>query len=58
MFSLIFIDRLTAKVNYVITNVTRVRYITSSEVGFDKEGRSGSASFTQTENVEVKRVEP
>lgn len=56
MFELIFIDRETGRVNYAITGVMRVRYITPSEVGFDKDGRSGSASFAYTEKLEVERV--
>lgn len=55
-FELIFIDRETGKVNYAITGVSRVRYVTPSEVGFDKDGRSGSASFTHTEKLEVDRI--
>lgn len=57
MFELIFIDRETSRVNYAITGVTRVRYITPTEVGFDKDGRSGSASFPHTEKLEVDRIE-
>lgn len=57
MFELIFIDRTTEHVNYAITNITRIRYITSSEVGFDKEGRSGSASFPQSEKLVVERID-
>jgi hypothetical protein len=56
MFELIFIDRKTGQVNYAIADVAYVRYITPSEVGFDKEDRSGSASFPQTEKLEVERV--
>jgi hypothetical protein len=36
MLDLLFIDIETGKVNYAITDVTRVRYITPSEIGFDK----------------------
>jgi len=63
MFELIFIDQETGRVNYAITGVTRVRYITASEVGFDKKSdtfpyiRSGSASFTHTEKLEIERIE-
>jgi hypothetical protein len=58
MFELIFVDRETGRVNYAIDRVSRVRYITPSEVGFDKEGRPGSASFTRTEKLEVERMTP
>lgn len=57
MFELIFMDRKTDHVNYAITDVARVRYITASEVGFDKDGRSGSVSFPQTEKLVVERIE-
>jgi hypothetical protein len=57
LFELIFIDRETGRVNYAITDVSRIRYITPSEVGFDKDGRSGSSSFPHTEKLEVDRIE-
>lgn len=57
MFELIFIDRETERVNYAITSVTRIRYITSSEVGFDSNGRPGTASFPQAEKLVIERVE-
>lgn len=56
MFEIVFVDSDTGVVNYAITNVSRVRYITSSEVGFDADGRSRSSSFRQTENIEVRRI--
>jgi len=36
MLEILFIDIRTGKINYAITDVTRVRYITLSEIGFDK----------------------
>jgi hypothetical protein len=56
MFQLVFIDQSTGKVNYTITDVARVRYITPSEVGFDKAGRSGSSSFLNSEKLEVRHI--
>lgn len=58
MFELIFVDRETGKVKYAVTEVTRIRHITSSEVGFTyKTGREASCSFPQTEKLEVNRIE-
>lgn len=58
MFELIFMDRATDHVNYALTDISLIRYITSSEVGFRfKDGRPGSASFPQTEKLVVERIE-
>lgn len=54
MMELIFLDDETDEVKYAIDDVSHVRYITPSEVGFDRNGRSGSASFPLTERLEVK----
>lgn len=56
MLEIVFIDEKTGQVNYAISQVDRVRYITPSEVGFDANGRSRSASFTHTEKIEVRHV--
>lgn len=56
MLELIFVNKETGQVNYAITGVSFVRYITPSEVGFDKEGRSGSCSFLHTETLEVQHI--
>jgi hypothetical protein len=57
MLDLLFIDIETGKVNYAITDVTRVRYITPSEIGFDKgfneDARSSSCAFPHTEWIEI-----
>lgn len=57
MFEIIFIDRETGQVRHAITDVTLIRHITPSEVGFtDKEGHIRSSSFTQNEYLTVERV--
>lgn len=57
MFELIFINRETGEVNYAINDVTLVRYITPSEVGFvDTAGHIRSAIFLQTEKLEIERT--
>lgn len=57
MLEIVFIDVDTGRVNYAITDVTRVRYITPSEIGFDKgfneAARSSSCAFPHTERIEV-----
>lgn len=53
MLEILFIDNETGVVKYAVTDVSRVRYITPSEIGFDAEGRSRSCSFPHTERVEV-----
>lgn len=57
MFELVFVNRRTGKVVYAVTEVTRVRYITSSEVGYDTNYRSGSVSFPRGEKLEVNRID-
>lgn len=59
MFGLIFANRYTGSVMYAINNVTLVRYVTPSEVGFvDNHGHIRSTSFTQVENLEIARMTP
>lgn len=57
MLEILFIDIQTGRVNYAVTDVTRVRYITPSEIGFDKglneNARSSSCAFTHAERIEV-----
>ena len=53
MMEILFVDVDTGKVNYAITDVSRVRYITPSEIGFDANGRSSSCAFPHTEKLEV-----
>lgn len=58
MFELIFVERKTGNVVYAINEVTLVRYVTPSEVGFvDKMGHIRSASFPHSENLEIKRMD-
>ena len=57
MFEIIFRDRQTGYVTYAITDVTLIRHITPSEVGFsDKEGHIRSASFPQSDHLEIVRI--
>lgn len=57
MFELIFENRDTGQVTYAITNVTLIRYVTGSEVGFtDDRGHIRAAAFTQVENLKIERV--
>lgn len=56
-FELIFRHRETGEVVYVVNDVSMIRHITPSEVGFvEKGGRIRSSSFPHTENVEVNRT--
>lgn len=58
LFELVFVSIKTGNVNYAITEVRMIRYITRSEVGYtDQKGRLHSASFPHTERLEVNRLE-
>ncbi len=57
LFELIFVDRETGEVKYAITNVTRVHYITPSEVGFEADGWQRSTSFSRSEKLQVDRIQ-
>lgn len=58
MFELIFIDRETGRVNYAVTDVSVIRHITPSEVGFtEKGGHIRSCSFPHSEKLEVNRID-
>lgn len=47
----------TGKVEYAVTEVRTIRYITPSEIGFtDKDGRIRSMPFLHTERVEVEHI--
>jgi hypothetical protein len=48
-----FVEIKTGDVNYAVTGVSRVRYVTPSEIGFDIDGRRRSAAFPQTEQIEI-----
>lgn len=57
MLEIIFVDDATGKVNWGVTNVALVNYITPSEVGYTLgNGRKSSSSFLQTEKVEVNHI--
>jgi len=56
MLEILFVDKHTGMVNYAISDVSRIRYITPSEVGFDKQGRSGSTAFLHTESLEIRHI--
>lgn len=60
MMEILFIDVETGHVNYAVTDVTRIRYITPSEVGFDKgfneNARTSSCSFLHTEKLEIQHT--
>lgn len=56
MFEIVFKDRETGYVRHAITDVTMIRHVTRSEVGFvDRTGQIRSSSFTQLEDLEIKR---
>lgn len=58
MFEIIFKDRENGTVRHAITDVTMIRHVTRSEVGFvDRTGHIRSSSFTQLEDLEVKRID-
>lgn len=54
MLEILFLNRETGMVNYAVTGITLVRYITPSEIGFTYEGgRESSCAFPHTERIEV-----
>jgi hypothetical protein len=54
MLEILFLDMETGKVNYGISNISLVRYITPSEIGFTYQGgRESSCAFTHNEKVEI-----
>jgi hypothetical protein len=56
MFELVFIDRLSSKVTYAITQVAVVRWVTQSEVGMTMlDGRLARCSFKNRERLEINR---
>lgn len=58
MFEIIFKNRKTGEVTYAVTEVTLIRHITPSEVGFTyRGGRISSCSFPHTEELEIKRID-
>jgi hypothetical protein len=53
MLEILFIDVKTDRVKWGVTDVSLIRYITPSEVGFVVDGRNRSCAFTHTEKVEI-----
>lgn len=53
MLEILFIDVDTGRVNYAITDVTVIRYITPSEIGFTTQTRRSSCAFTHKERLEI-----
>lgn len=54
MLEILFIDKQSGRVNYAVTDISLVRYITPSEIGFTYVGgRKSSCAFPHTERVEV-----
>lgn len=54
MLEILFIDTTTGRVNYAVTGIVMVRYITPSEIGFTYSGgRESSCAFPHTERIEV-----
>lgn len=57
MIEIVFIDVETGKVVYAIGEVSTVRHITPSEIGFTyKDGRISSCAFPHTEKIEVRHL--
>lgn len=53
MLEIRFVEIKTGDVRYAVTGVSRIRYVTPSEIGFDIDGRRRSAPFPQTEQLEI-----
>lgn len=54
MLDILFLDNRNDHVNYAVTNVVGVRYVTASEIGFTyRGGRNSSCPFPQTERIEI-----
>jgi len=60
MLEILFIDKKTGRVNYAVTGVSRIRYITPSEIGFDKKNNettiSSGCPFPHTERIEIQHM--
>ena len=57
MFEILFVKRGTDEVIHAINEVRMITYVTQSEVGFiSSDSRHRSASFTQTEDLEIRRA--
>lgn len=58
MFEIVFVDRQTGKVKYAVTDVSVIRYVTPSEVGFVvKSGAIHGCPFPYSEKLEINRIE-
>lgn len=53
MLEILFLDTKTGDVIYAATDVSRVRYITPTDICFDADGRTQNFRFSITERVEV-----
>lgn len=54
MMEILFINIETGRVAFAITDISIIRYITPSEIGFTyANGRNGSCAFTHAEKLEV-----
>lgn len=53
MLEILFLDNKTGRVTYGVTDVSLIRYITPSEIGFVCNGRDRSCGFPHSEHVEV-----
>lgn len=53
MLEILVVEISNAHVNYAVTDVSLVRYITPSEIGFTVNGRDRSFGFTHTERIEI-----
>lgn len=59
MLEILFVDKKTGHVNYGVTDVMVVRYISASEIGFTyHNGRHSSCAFTRAERIEVAHKTP
>jgi hypothetical protein len=54
MLEILFLDVETGHVNFGITDIALVRYITPSEIGYTYVGgRNSSCAFPHTERIEI-----
>lgn len=53
MLEILLIDTDTEAILYTVSNVSMIRHITPSEVGFVADGRNRSFAFPHTEHLEI-----
>jgi hypothetical protein len=54
MLEILFLDAKTGQVNFAVTDIALVRYITPSEIGYTYSGgRNSSCAFPHTERIEI-----